>query len=78
METHRLPKGFLSACLDAVDEYKARYGYKPKEIRLRRPFYEGLQHEFEKITNSRHGLKKIQGVEITMTSLIYQHDMEVV
>lgn len=69
---------FLGTTLGVIDTYIERFGTKPQVLRMRAPFYDGLQAQFERITQGKgHGLVKVCGVKIEKVSLIYKHDIEV-
>ena len=68
---------FMKELLGVIDTYEEKFGVRPQTIRMRAPFYDGVQAEFEIMTGNRSGLRTVQGVEIEKVALIYKHDLEV-
>lgn len=68
---------FLKCVMDAIDGYNEQFGVNPSIIRMRKPFYDGMQAEFEMTTGRASGLLTVQGVVIEKVSNIYKYDLEV-
>ena len=75
MEVNR--QGFIGAVLEAIRGYYEHFGMKPRVIRVRAPYFDGMQAEFERLFNTKHALEKVNGVPIERMSKIYKYDMEV-
>ena len=68
---------FIRQTLDVIDTYQEKFGVLPSTIRMRKPFYDRVQAEFEAMTGKRSGISIIQGVAIEKMALIYHNDLEV-